>query len=164
MWKKTEEETAAPGLPSAVSPPAAPRSSANLPPSSIGASLVIKGDLEGTEDLAIHGRLEGTIALRKNNVLVGRDGKLKGDVYGRSIHVEGEVRGNLYGSQEVILRASGRVHGNIVSPRVSLENGSRFKGSIDMEGVREEGPGEGRPERAAPAPPAAERASAAPAG
>ncbi len=164
MWKKTEDEAAASTLPNPPSPspapPAAPRSSGGSPAASIGASIFIKGDLEGTEDLAIHGRLEGTISLRKNHVLVGRDGKVKGDVYGRSVHVEGDVRGNLDCSLEVILRSAGRVQGNIVSPRVTLENGSRFKGAIDMEGAREEGTGETRPERAA-AVAAPERAPAA---
>ncbi len=163
MWKKTEDEAAASSLPATPSPPVPPRPSGGAPAASIGASILIKGDVEGTEDLALHGRLEGTLSLRKNHVLVGRDGKLKGDVYGRSIHVEGEVRGNLYGSQEVILRSSGRVHGNIVSPRVTLENGSRFKGAIDMEGAREEGTGEARPERSAVVSPttSSDRAAAA---
>ena len=165
MWKKTDDEAAASSLPATPSTPAPPRPSGSAPAASIGASILIKGDVEGTEDLALHGRLEGTLSLRKNHVLVGRDGKLKGDVYGRSIHVEGEVRGNLYGSQEVILRSSGRVHGNIVSPRVTLENGSRFKGSIDMEGAREEGAGESRPERGTVAKPTnSDRAAAAQAG
>ncbi len=166
MWKKTEDEAApAPSSPSATPPTVTPpRPTGSGPAASIGASILIKGDLEGTEDLAIHGRLEGTVSLRKNHVLVGRDGKVKGDVYGRSVHVEGDVRGNLYGSQEVILRTSGRVHGNIVSPRVSLENGSRFKGSIDMEGAREEASGEGRPERASTPTTPSERAPAAQAG
>ncbi len=144
MWKKTDDEptASAPALqPPSPLPP--PRPSSGQPPASIGASILIKGDLEGSEDLAIHGRLEGTVSLKKNHILVGREGKLKGDVYGRSVHVEGDVRGNLYGTQEVIIRTTGRVQGNIVSPRVTLENGSRFKGSIDMEGAREEG-AEGR--------------------
>lgn len=165
MWKKTDEEVPSPSLPSTPSAQAPPRPSGAGSTASIGASILIKGDVEGTEDLALHGRLEGTLSLRKNHVLVGRDGKVKGDVYGRSIHVEGEVRGNLYGSQEVILRSSGRVHGNIVSPRVTLENGSRFKGAIDMEGAREEGGGETRPERGAVAGPSlatpSDRAAAA---
>jgi cytoskeletal protein CcmA (bactofilin family) len=101
----------------------------------IGSSILVKGDVEGGEDLAIHGRVEGKVRLPKNHVSVGQGGFLKGDIHGKSVHVEGEVRGNLYGSQEVILRAAGVVQGNIVSPRVTLENGSRFKGSIDMEGA-----------------------------
>lgn len=147
MWKKTEDETDA-----GVSSPMTPQSSAasTTPPSRpsisrapavIGSSIVIKGDIEGGEDLAVQGRIEGKVRLPKNHVSVGQGGFLKGDIHGKSIHVDGEVRGNLYGSQEVILRASGVVQGNIVSPRVSLENGSRFKGSIDMEGgVAEERP------------------------
>ena len=73
------------------------------------------------------------VRLEKNNVTVGQSGHIKADIYGRSIRVEGAVEGNLYGGEEVVIRASGRVQGNIVSPSVTLENGSKFKGAIDME-------------------------------
>lgn len=129
MWKKTENET-----PAAATPPAAGRRTA--PPrevSTIGPSILIKGDLTGEEDLTIRGRLEGEVRLEKNNVTVGQSGHIKADIYGRSIRVEGAVEGNLYGGHEVVIRASGRVQGNIVSPSVTLENGSKFKGAIDME-------------------------------
>ncbi|MDX1501440.1 MAG: polymer-forming cytoskeletal protein [Thermoanaerobaculia bacterium] len=102
----------------------------------IGPSIAVKGDLSGEEDLMIEGRIEGEIRLQKNSVTVGKSGRVKADIYGRSIGVEGEVRGNLYGDHEVVIRASGRVQGNIVSPRVILENGSKFKGSVDMEPAR----------------------------
>lgn len=144
VWKKSEDEagTASPASPAspqtkAPSPPP-PRSSASHSAAVIGSSILVKGDIEGGEDLTVQGRVEGKVRLQKNHVSIGQGGFLKGDVHGKSVHVEGEVRGNLYGSQEVILRASGVVQGNIVSPRVTLENGSRFKGSIDMEGATAE--------------------------
>jgi len=80
-----------------------------------------------------NGRVEGEISLRKNNVTIGKGGRIKADVHGQTIHVEGQVKGNLYGEQEIVIRASGEVEGNIVSPRVTLENGSKFRGNIDME-------------------------------
>lgn len=66
-------------------------------------------------------------------VTISQTGKVKADVYGRSICVEGEVKGNLVGDEQVIIRQSGRVRGNVTAPRVNLENGAKFKGSIDMQ-------------------------------
>jgi cytoskeletal protein CcmA (bactofilin family) len=141
VWKKTEDEANAaapsPATPQTTAPSTPPpqRSSTPRSPAVIGSSILVKGDIEGGEDLTIQGRVEGKVRLQKHHVSVGQGGFLKGDIHGKSVHVEGEVRGNLYGTQEVILRTSGVVQGNIVSPRVTLENGSRFKGSIDMEGA-----------------------------
>lgn len=129
MWKKTENESPVQVTPQA--PGRRPAPTAEV--STLGPSILIKGDLTGDEDLTIRGRLEGEVRLEKNNVTVGQSGHIKADIYGRSIRVEGAVEGNLYGGQEVVIRASGRVQGNIVSPSVTLENGSKFKGAIDME-------------------------------
>ena len=101
-------------------------------------SLRIKGSLSGNEDLLIEGQVEGEISLRKHNVTIGSSGKVKADIHGKCICVEGEVSGNLYGSEEVIVRRTGRVEGNAVSPRVTLENGAKFRGSIDMQRQGEE--------------------------
>jgi len=98
----------------------------------IGPTVYIKGDLSGQEDLIIEGRVEGKIELRQHSVTVGKNGKVKADIYGKTITIEGEVQGNLYGEEQVVLRQTGTVRGNITSPRVSLEDGSNFKGSIDM--------------------------------
>jgi cytoskeletal protein CcmA (bactofilin family) len=104
----------------------------------IGASIRIKGDLSGDEDLLIQGRIQGKVKLKSHNVTVGPSGRVQADIHGRNIHVEGEVDGNLYGQEEIVIRASGRVQGNLQSPRVTLENGSTFKGSIDMEAGRKQ--------------------------
>ncbi len=136
MWKKSEPETLnPPSVPAPQAQPApAPRGSA--PPirehAVIGPTISIKGDLTGEEDLLIEGRVDGKIELKRHCVTVGKNGRIKADIYGRIITVEGTVEGNLYGEEQMIVRQSGTVHGNIVAPRVALEDGSNFKGSIDM--------------------------------
>lgn len=131
MWKKNEPEptTREP----IMNQPAAPRPEPRGSRATIGSSIDIKGDLSGEEDLLVEGKVEGKIILKKNTVTIGKSGRVKADVHGSSIHVDGRVRGNLYGDKEIIIRASGNVEGNLVAPRVTLENGSQFKGSIDME-------------------------------
>jgi cytoskeletal protein CcmA (bactofilin family) len=98
----------------------------------IGPTIYVKGDLTGQEDLLIEGRVEGKIELRQHNVTVGKNGHVKADIYGKTITIEGEVQGNLYGEEQLVLKQTSTVRGNITAPRVSLEDGSNFKGSIDM--------------------------------
>ena len=138
MWKKSETEESHPQPVPApqVQSPLIPRSPAPQSQSReravIGSTISIKGDLTGEEDLLIEGRVEGKIELRHHSVTVGKNGHIKADIYGKTITVEGTVEGNLYGEEQLIVRQSGTVRGNIVSPRVALEDGSNFKGSIDM--------------------------------
>ncbi len=98
----------------------------------IGPTIFIKGELRGEEDLVIEGRIEGKIEFRQNNVTIGKNGRVKADIYGKHISVEGEVQGNLQGEEQLVLRQSSNVRGNITAPRVTLEDGCHFKGSIDM--------------------------------
>ena len=127
MWKKPKDEN-----PKPKSPPLGKSPIEQLKEQAvIGPSTSIKGELSGEEDLMIQGRVEGKIDLRKNNVTVGRNGHIKGDIYGKIISIEGEVQGNLFGEEKVVIRESGVVHGNMRTPRFSLEDGAQFKGSID---------------------------------
>lgn len=123
----------------------------------IGPSIHIKGTVTGDEDLLVQGRVEGTIELGEHTVSVGETGKVTADIRARMVKVEGEVTGDVSGSEKVVIARSGRVRGNIVAPRVTLEDGAHFKGSIDMD------PGEAA--TAKPAPRAVEKptASAGPA-
>jgi cytoskeletal protein CcmA (bactofilin family) len=100
----------------------------------IGASISIKGDLMGEEDLVIQGRVEGKVDLKQNTVTVGKNGRVKADIYGKLVTIEGEVEGNLFGQDQIIVRGTGNVRGNVSAPRISIEDGARFKGSIDMDG------------------------------
>ena len=153
MWKKDEPAPAR----RRTSPPAAPSPSPAAPrhaepprePATIGASINLRGELSGEEDLFIQGRIEGMVSLPKHSVVIGKTGQIRADVRAKSIRVEGEVVGNLFGEEEVLVASSGRLQGNITSPRVTLENGCRFKGSIDMEGKapREDGRPPGKEDR-----------------
>ncbi len=129
MWKKSEVEGY---QPEAISLRSGEVESTKLK-AIIGPSIFVKGDLSGDEDLTIQGRVEGKIDFKQHNVTVGRKGRVKADLFGKSIHIEGEVKGNLYGADKIVIRSSGKVRGNISSPQVILEEGCRFKGSIDMD-------------------------------
>ena len=99
----------------------------------IGPSIVIKGTVSGDEDLVIQGRVEGTIDLKDHVVSVGQSGKVAADINGKVINIDGEVAGDITGVEKVVISKSGNVKGNIVAPRVTLEDGAIFKGSIDMD-------------------------------
>ncbi len=123
----------------------APISSADEPnrgTAVIGPSILIKGDLTGEEDLIIQGRIEGKVDFKQNRVTVAKNGRVKADVYGKLVMVEGEVEGKLFGQDQIIVRSSGTVRGNLSAPRVLIEDGARFKGSIDMDNKTWERPRE----------------------
>jgi cytoskeletal protein CcmA (bactofilin family) len=135
VWKKPDENPSHPEPAPAPPRPAQPVEArrAERATATIGPSIFIKGDLSGDEDLVIEGRVEGKIDLKQHNVTIGKNGRVHADVFGNTVVVEGEVDGNLFALQQAILRQSGAVRGNITAPRVMLEDGSRFRGSIDME-------------------------------
>lgn len=99
---------------------------------SIGPSIQFKGELTGEEGLIIDGKVEGTINLKGNQLIIGNNGKIKADVFAQTIIVHGSLTGELHGKDKVHISKTGKVNGNIFSPRVSLEDGAKFKGSIDM--------------------------------
>lgn len=99
----------------------------------IGPSIVIKGTVSGDEDLLVQGRVEGSIELKDNEVSVGQSGRVTADVSAKTVKIDGEVTGDINGGENVVISKSGRVRGNIVAPRVTLEDGAIFKGSIDMD-------------------------------
>ena len=102
-------------------------------PMAIGSTIHIKGDVTGDEDLVIHGHVEGQINLKDHNVIIGKKGKVEANINAKQIVVEGELNGDLNGEEKVVIRETGNVLGNVVSPRVTLEDGAMFKGSIEME-------------------------------
>ena len=129
MWKKTKDENSKP-----KSPPLGKSPIEQLKEQSvIGRSISIKGELSGEEDLIIQGRVEGKIDLKKNNITVDKSGSIKGDIYGKSITLEGEVEGNLFGEKRIVLQPSGVVRGDMRAPAINLEEGAKFKGNIAME-------------------------------
>ncbi len=100
---------------------------------SIGKSIVINGELSGSEDLTVEGRVEGKIELRDHVLTVGSNGRIKAQVSAKSIVVFGQVTGNLSATEKVDIKENGSVDGDIVAPRVAIADGSHFRGSIDMQ-------------------------------
>ena len=111
----------------------------------IGPGIHINGDISGDESLIIEGRVDGKVRLDSHQVEVGQSGCVNADITAKMVKIAGEVRGDVTATEKVIILRSGNVRGNIVAPRMTLEDGAIFKGSIDMD------PGE--PVKASPADP-----------
>ena len=151
MWKPTNQPTTStrPGSPEPEQRPASPAPAATGPAeavpaprpvatattadqATIGKSLVIKGEVTGSESLYIDGRVEGSINLAGNRVTVGRNGVVAANINAREIVVLGKVRGNLTASDRVDIRSDGSLTGDVVAARISIEDGAFFKGGIDI--------------------------------
>jgi cytoskeletal protein CcmA (bactofilin family) len=99
----------------------------------IGKSVVIKGELNGSEDLTIEGQVDGKIELRQNVLTIGPNGRIKAQVFAKSVIILGEVTGNVTATEKVDIRDNGSVDGDIAAPRVAIAEGAHFRGSIDMQ-------------------------------
>ena len=130
----------------------------------IGKSVVIKGELNGSEDLTIEGHVEGTIQLKEHVLTIGPNGRIKAQVFAKSVIVLGEVTGNVTASDKVDIRDNGSVDGDIVSPRVAIAEGAHFRGSVDMQrkGAAPAAPEKGKPAAAAATPQQGQPAAGAP--
>jgi cytoskeletal protein CcmA (bactofilin family) len=148
MWKRDEavKPTGQPASsPAAPVTPTSQPAGAQAAPSSdirrqierdvvnIGKSVVIKGELNGSEDLTIEGHVEGKIELKDHVLTIGPNGKIKASVFAKSVIVLGEVNGNVTASEKVDIRDNGSVDGDIISPRVAIAEGAHFRGSVDMQ-------------------------------
>ena len=133
--KGTPEAGPRPESSPARTEPSPPRSSAPVSRDAavIGPSIHIDGDVRGEEDLLIEGEVNGTVQLKNNSLTIGPQGKVVADVYAHSIYVDGYLEGDLFGSERVHIRKSAQVKGNVTSPRVSVEDGAKFKGAIEMD-------------------------------
>jgi len=146
MWKRDEavRQPAQPAVPTNDAAAAAPAAAAQaVRPETmksqnardvvnIGKSVVIKGELNGSEDLTIEGHVEGRIELRDHVLTIGPNGKIKAELFAKAVVVLGEVIGNVSASEKVDIRENGSVEGDITSPRVAIAEGAHFRGSVDM--------------------------------
>ena len=99
----------------------------------IGHEVKVQGDLTGKEDLIINGTVEGSINFQENNVFIGEKGRVNADVTANCIVVEGDVKGGIRANEQITIKPTGRVFGDLRAPRVILNDGCQFKGSVDME-------------------------------
>ncbi|QNI37219.1 bactofilin family protein [Edaphobacter albus] len=147
MWKPNQPGSNSPSTPepSRPTPPSpsyeAPRAAApsttNAAPgtgeqATIGKSLVVKGEVTGSESLYIDGKVEGAINLPGNRVTVGRNGQVAANIVAREVVVLGKVRGNCQASDRVDIRSEGSLTGDVIAARISIEDGAFFKGGIDI--------------------------------
>ena len=168
MWKRDESVKPAPAAqpsPGAGVSAAAqdPRMRVERDLANIGKLVVIKGELSGSQDLTIDGQVEGRIELRDNVLTIGANGKIRAEVFAKSVIVFGEVHGNVTASERVDIRDQGSIDGDIVSPRVAIAEGAHFRGSVDMQRKAVAGPSKADvkpvaaqpvvPQAAVPAPP-----------
>ena len=150
MWKPNQPGGGAPATPepaarpvqpmstnpqsfeSTPRPASAPGASAAGEQATIGKSLIIKGELSGSESLFIDGKVEGAINLPGNRVTIGRNGQVAANIAAREIVVLGKVRGNCQASDRVDIRSEGSLTGDVIAARISIEDGAFFKGGIDI--------------------------------
>jgi len=149
MWKPNQPGSNSPSTPepSRPTPPTpsfeAPRAATTTPgagatasstgeQATIGKSLVVKGEVTGSESLYIDGKVEGAINLPGNRVTVGRNGQVAANIVAREVVVLGKVRGNCQASDRVDIRSEGSLTGDVIAARISIEDGAFFKGGIDI--------------------------------
>jgi cytoskeletal protein CcmA (bactofilin family) len=150
MWKPNQPGTGAPAAPEPIrggiptppldASPARPApsvpSSSPVPPAgeqaTIGKSLVVKGEVSGSESLYIDGKIEGAINLPGNRVTIGRNGQVAANIMAREVVVLGKVRGNVHASDRIDIRSEGSLTGDVIAARISIEDGAFFKGGIDI--------------------------------
>ena len=149
MWKSTrkEEEYLTPASDQTAPKPMQPTTSQSPRPAetvrsdaprgvdvaTIGKSVVVKGELSGSEDLYVDGEIEGSISIRGQSLTVGPNGRVRANIEARNVIVHGQVDGNLRGSDRVDLRKSASLTGDISTSRISIEDGAYFKGTIDIQ-------------------------------
>ena len=99
----------------------------------IGQTIKVKGSITGNENLIIEGTVDGSVDIPQHDLTIGESGQVTANVNAKTVKVDGQVTGDVVGTEKVIISKTGRVNGNLIAPRVTLEDGAKFKGSIDMD-------------------------------
>jgi cytoskeletal protein CcmA (bactofilin family) len=147
MWKPTRKEDEKPmpiqepssPSPAALAPPTRPGEPVRSDPprnvdvATIGKSVVVKGELSGSEDLYVDGQVEGSITLRGQSLTIGPNGRVRANVEARNVILHGQVDGNITASDRVELRKSASLKGDISTARIAIDDGAYFKGTIDIQ-------------------------------
>ena len=122
----------------------------------VGKSIVIKGELSGNEDLVVEGSVDGTITLTDNNLVVGADGRVNANLFARAVTITGKVEGDVQANERVEITATGSLKGNIRAPRLVINDGAFFQGTVEMKKVAGTGTGTGSGTQAESKPKAAQ--------
>ena len=137
MWNQTPS----PRQPAVSAPPTSPSHGPldATRTAGIGKSLVIKGDVIGSEDLTIDGRVEGRIELPGHSLLIGPNAQVQAQVIARTITIMGAVTGHITASDKVDIRKAGSVEGDIDAPKVAMADGAQLCGRIDTLSAAKDG-------------------------
>ena len=138
MRQKSEAESTAGDQPSAAPTPNTPAKGSGRETRmeklvNIGQSVQIKGELTGNEDLTIEGMVDGKILVKDHSLTIGANGRITAEVHAKTVVIVGTITGNITADDKVEIAPSGTVNGDIRAPRVSISDGAKFKGSIDMD-------------------------------
>jgi cytoskeletal protein CcmA (bactofilin family) len=167
MWKRKEDEYTTPSGSSTTPPlsnPVTPAPSRPAEPvrsdslrsgevATIGKSVVVKGELSGSEDLIVDGEVEGSITLRGQSLTIGPNGRVRANIEARNVILHGRVDGDIHASERVELRKSASLSGDISTARISIEDGAFFKGGIDIQKPEPASKVEAKPQASAAAAP-----------
>jgi cytoskeletal protein CcmA (bactofilin family) len=129
MWKRDESDAAAA---SRQNPPSAPfaRDAADKLVMNLGKSVTIKGELSGSEDLTLCGRMEGSVKLPEYTLTIGPDADIRAEISAKTVVIIGGVTGNVVAAEKVEIRATGSVTGDIASPRFAIQDGGCMRGKV----------------------------------
>lgn len=98
----------------------------------IGKNIKFRGELIGTEDLHIEGKIEGTVLMEGQNLSIGKEGEIEANVHAQTIIINGKLTGDVLADDIIEIRSSAIVKGNLIAPRIKLDDGGKFRGSMDM--------------------------------
>lgn len=101
-------------------------------PARIGKSVVIRGEVKGSEDLFVDGRIEGTISLSESRLTIGPNAVLAADLTAKDVLVLGQVQGNVIATGRVELRAGCQLIGDVRALRLAIEDNAVFRGKVDL--------------------------------
>ncbi len=129
MWKRDESDAVAAAR---QSPPPAPvgRDAADKLVMNLGKSVMIKGELSGSEDLTLYGRMEGSVKLPDYTLTIGPDADINAEISAKTVVIMGGVTGNVFAGEKVEIRSSGSVTGDITSPRLAIQDGGCMRGKV----------------------------------
>jgi cytoskeletal protein CcmA (bactofilin family) len=130
MWKRDESDALATS--SQKQPPPAPvsRDAADKLVMNLGKSVMIKGELSGSEDLTLYGRMEGSVKLTDHTLTIGPEADIRAEITAKTIVIMGGVTGNVFAGEKVEIRSSGSVTGDIASPRLAIQDGGCMRGKV----------------------------------
>jgi len=135
MWEKKETNRSSTPMEAPVRPTkTVPATGSNIVVN-IGQSILVKGELSGSEDLTIDGQVHGKISLKDHNLTIGQHGRIEAELVAKKVTILGHVSGNVLASEKVEIQEGGRLEGDIISPRIAISDGAHFRGKVDMEKV-----------------------------